>query len=116
MSVLLLLVLVLVVVGIGLVAAGHGDGLPDAPPDRVPVVLPVGPVRPEDVSGLRFSVGLRGYRMSEVDDVLDRLAGELAERDATIAGLRGQLTAGRAAVADPDGPRAPSGRDPGADA
>lgn len=104
MSVVLLLVLVLVVVGIGLVAAGRGDGLPDAPADRAPVVLPVTALRPEDLSRLRFSVAFRGYRMSEVDDVLDRLTGELATRDATIAALRGQLAAG----AEPSGaqPRA----------
>lgn len=55
------------------------------------MVLPVGPLRPTDLSGLRLSTGVRGYRMSEVDDVLDRLAGELAWRDTRIAALQGEL-------------------------
>ena len=42
---------------------------------------------------MRFAVGLRGYRMDEVDDVLDRLAVEVAERDARIAELEQRLTA-----------------------
>ena len=35
----------------------------------------------EDVKALRLGVALRGYRMDEVDDVLDVLAAELVERD-----------------------------------
>jgi DivIVA domain-containing protein len=34
---------------------------------------------------------LRGYRMGEVDDVLDRLGAELAERDVRIAELEAAL-------------------------
>ncbi len=30
----------------------------------------------EDVDAVRFAVAVRGYRMDEVDDVLDRLADE----------------------------------------
>ncbi len=36
---------------------------------------------------LRLPMALRGYRMDEVDDVLDRLGAELAYRDARIAEL-----------------------------
>lgn len=89
--VLLLLLVIAVVVGIGVVAAGHGDGLPDAPPDRGGALLPVGPMGPDDVVALHFSVGLRGYRMDEVDDVLDRLTGELAARDRRVAELEGRV-------------------------
>ena len=32
----------------------------------------------DDLQRLRFGVALRGYSMSQVDDVLDRLSGELA--------------------------------------
>jgi DivIVA domain-containing protein len=39
---------------------------------------------------LRFSLAFRGYRMAEVDDALDRLATEIAERDARIEQLTGQ--------------------------
>ena len=43
----------------------------------------------EDVDSVRLPVALRGYRFAETDQLLDRLAGELRERDAEIARLRG---------------------------
>lgn len=61
--------------------------LADVPPDRPDLALPAGPVTAADVEGLRLSVAVRGYRMSEVDEVLARLAAELAERDQRIAEL-----------------------------
>lgn len=45
----------------------------------------------DDLQRLRFGVVLRGYAMSQVDDVLDRLSGELAQRDARIAELEARL-------------------------
>lgn len=45
----------------------------------------------DDLRRLRFGVTLRGYAMGQVDDVLDRLSGELAERDRRIAGLEAVL-------------------------
>ncbi len=40
--------------------------------------MPVdGPLTPQDLRRVRFSTALRGYRMSEVDALLDRLASEL---------------------------------------
>lgn len=41
----------------------------------------------EDLRRLRFGVTLRGYAMGQVDDLLDRLSDELAERDRRIADL-----------------------------
>ena len=61
--------------------------LPDAPPDRPDLDLPEGPLQPTDVEQVRFSMALRGYRMDEVDAVLERLAAELAERDRRLAEL-----------------------------
>ena len=49
--------------------------------------LPDRPLTAQDVRGLRFGIGLRGYAMGQVDDVLERLATEVAERDARIAEL-----------------------------
>ncbi len=37
---------------------------------------------PEDLRRVRFSLAFRGYRMSEVDALLDRLAGELEADEA----------------------------------
>jgi DivIVA domain-containing protein len=87
-----------VVLGIGVlavvavVAAGRGGGLDPAEPDRPDVALPVDRLvsRP-DVDAVRFSVGLRGYRMDEVDDVLDRIAADLESRDARIRQLELEL-------------------------
>jgi DivIVA domain-containing protein len=45
-------------------------------------VLPVGELRGDDLRGTRFSLALRGYRMSEVDALLDRLARQLDETPA----------------------------------
>ena len=45
----------------------------------------------QDVDRLRFSTGLRGYRMDEVDRVLDRVAVELRARQAEVDELREQL-------------------------
>lgn len=51
-----------------------------------PVLLPGVPA-PADVDKLRFSLGLRGYRMDQVDEVLDRLRDALAAKDLRIAEL-----------------------------
>jgi DivIVA domain-containing protein len=73
---------VLVVIGVAAVVATRDDGLlAPAPPDRADVVLPERRLGADDVTGLRFGLALRGYRMAEVDRVLDRLAAELADRD-----------------------------------
>lgn len=107
MFVFLLISLVVVVAAVTLAVVGSGDqsgrgasgGLVEAPPDVLEEPLP--PDRPlahADVAGLRLAVGVRGYRMRQVDDVLDRLGAELAERDARIAELESAL-AGAQAVA-----------------
>ena len=82
---------------VGSFAFGRGEEMAPALPDRTPVELPDGrPVTADDVRALRLSVVLRGYRMDEVDWVLDQLAEQFALRDAEIARLRAALA--------PDGP------------
>jgi len=77
-----------------LLAVGRLGELPDVEPDRAPLALPEDrPLVGEDVDSVRFAVGLRGYRMDEVDDVLDRLATEVTDRDARIEALESQLAA-----------------------
>lgn len=91
--VLLVLVIGLVVAGVIGLYGGHLD-----PPVRTsPFEQLALPVTPDDVDSLRFDQTLRGYRMGQVDDTLDRLRDaladkdrELAERDARIAELTGQ--------------------------
>jgi len=41
-----------------------------------------------DVDAVRFSLGLRGYRMDEVDAVLEKLREELRERDEELTAWR----------------------------
>jgi DivIVA domain-containing protein len=71
---------------------GRGETRPPADPDRSPVQLPDDrPVTPDDVRALQLSVTLRGYRMTEVDWLIDQFALVLDERDAEIAALRARL-------------------------
>ncbi|OEU85494.1 cell division protein DivIVA [Streptomyces abyssalis] len=88
---------------VGSTGEGRGGtatgGLADAPPDQLDEPLPAGrPVSRVDVDGLRLPVTARGYRMQQVDDVLDRLGAELAERDARIAELESALAGAQAAA------------------
>jgi DivIVA domain-containing protein len=82
-----LAVAVVILAGVALLAGGRGGGLPRVWADR-PDPLPVAPWDADAVERLRFGVGFRGYRMDEVDAALDRIAAELADRDATIAQLQ----------------------------
>jgi DivIVA domain-containing protein len=85
-------VVVVAILGIAAVAAAGGMGemskepvrdtyRQDLPSDR--------PLAADDIRTLRFGITLRGYAMSQVDDVLDRLGREIALRDAQIAELGG---------------------------
>jgi DivIVA domain-containing protein len=55
---------------------------------------PAGVVRAGDLDAARFTVALRGYRMDEVDRVLDDAAAALAARDRRIAELEGGRSPG----------------------
>jgi DivIVA domain-containing protein len=100
-SLVLLLVILAVIAGIAVVAAGRGEGLGAPDPERSPRgSLPAGDVDRADVDALRFTLSLRGYRMDEVDDVIDRLLDELDRRDARIAELEAPATVDDDATAD----------------
>jgi DivIVA domain-containing protein len=86
-----LLVAVLLFVGASFLM-GRGETQPPADLDRSPLELPDDrPVAGDDVRDLRLSVAVRGYRMSEVDWLVDQLAEALDERDAEIASLQARL-------------------------
>ncbi|TKV29634.1 DivIVA domain-containing protein [Arthrobacter sp. NamB2] len=79
-------------------ADGHSGpslslGLVEPVASLPPVLLP-DPPSARDVDAVRFGLGLRGYRMDQVDEVLDRLAAAIEQRDAVIRELRSRL-AGR---------------------
>ena len=73
----------------GSVLLGRGETQPPAELGRSPVELPDDrPVVGDDVRALRISVAFRGYRMTEVDWLIDQFAQILDERDAELAALR----------------------------
>lgn len=70
--------IVLALGGIAMVAAGRGAPLAEVYDDRPDAGVPAeGPLAAEDLRRVRFSLAVRGYRMSEVDALLDRLATQL---------------------------------------
>jgi DivIVA domain-containing protein len=85
--------------GVAVLVFGRGEELPPLPPDATPTRLPARDIGAGHVRALRFPLVLRGYRMTEVDWVLDRLAAELdraeGERDALLARIA-ELEAGAA--------------------
>lgn len=93
-QVFLVLAVLAVVFGVGAFLTGRAEGLSDEPQDLASVGIPRDrAMTADDVASLRFALALRGYRMDEVDDALDRLAAEIAARDELISRLRADLEA-----------------------
>ncbi|HET6167289.1 MAG TPA: DivIVA domain-containing protein [Marmoricola sp.] len=70
--------IVLAIGGVAVVAAGTGAPLARAYDDRPDAVVPADrALTGSDLKAVRFSTVLRGYRASEVDALLDRLAAQL---------------------------------------
>lgn len=100
-----MLTMLLYVLIIGLVAAvlflvssavfGRSEELPPLPPGTTPTVLPAHEVNGDDVRALQFQQVFRGYKASEVDWAIERLAGE-------IDILRDQLQQARQRAAEAD--------------
>lgn len=91
---LVVLILVAVVLfALGTVLFGRSEQLPPLARSTTATVLPASGVTGADVDAVKFTQTLRGYKTSEVDWVLDRLAQELDS-------LRGELTTLRAQTAD----------------
>lgn len=90
MLTVLLYVVVMVVVGAVLFATasaafGRGEVLAPIPPGTTATVLPATDVTGVDVRDLRFQQVARGYKTSEVDWALDRLAREIDGLRARVA-------------------------------
>jgi len=72
------ILVVLALGGIAVVAAGQGTPLAEVYDDRPDVRVPSGrDLTGDDLRRLRLGVVVRGYRMAEVDALLDRLAEQL---------------------------------------
>ncbi|HVL86129.1 MAG TPA: DivIVA domain-containing protein [Pseudonocardia sp.] len=80
-----------VVFGIAAAVFGRGEELAPLAPGATPTRLPAGEIGGDDVRELRFQQVVRGYRMAEVDWVLDRLADELDRLTDERDGLVGRL-------------------------
>jgi len=86
---------ILVLVAVALVAAVLGVASGRLPADPLAEAVhstpdPGLPELPEavDVDAVRFDTALRGYRMGDVDERLEGLRDDLAERERTLARLR----------------------------
>lgn len=75
------ILIVLAMGGVALVASGRTGALPEEFDDRPDVRVPVGRLQAADLRKVRFSLAFRGYRMSEVDTLLARLAEQLEESE-----------------------------------
>jgi len=67
-------------------------GVEEPPANLPPVLLPAN-AAPQDVDSVRFALGLRGYRMDQVDQVLDELRDQLAASRQEVETLKVRLAA-----------------------
>lgn len=69
---------------------GRGEQMAPLPPRTSPSELPEDVISGDNVRRVRFGLGLRGYRMSDVDWTLDRVAAELDRLHRQVAELGGE--------------------------
>ncbi|WP_299052221.1 DivIVA domain-containing protein [uncultured Nocardioides sp.] len=74
------ILLVLAMGGVAAVAAGRGSGLAEDDEPTAPSPAD-GPLDAAGLRAVRFPLALRGYRMRDVDALLDRLAQREAARE-----------------------------------
>jgi DivIVA domain-containing protein len=104
-QVLLLLVVALtvgaVVFGVMVLVSGGDPGLREVEPDGRGVPLPGSrPLVEQDVTKATFDLGLRGYRMDQVDRALKRVAYDIGYKDELINVLTAEVEALRDGRAD----------------
>lgn len=88
-----LVIMLLVAAVVFLVASmvfGRGEELEPLPPGVSPTRLPERDITGEDIAQVQFQPVLRGYKMSDVDWVLQRLATEVDELRARVSELEGE--------------------------
>ncbi|MFC3686747.1 DivIVA domain-containing protein [Aquipuribacter hungaricus] len=101
MDLLLVALLLLSVAGVVAVALGAVRGGMAPVTETLPPPL-AGPLEhADDLDRARFTLALRGYRMDQVDAVLDEARDLLEARDAEIARLRGLVGHAGAHLAEP---------------
>jgi DivIVA domain-containing protein len=83
----------LVVFGIAVFVFGRGEQMAALSPRTSPTELPDHDLTADDVRKVRFAMALRGYRMSDVDWALEKMADELDRLRAEVAELSAGETA-----------------------
>lgn len=109
-----LALVVVAILGVAAMAAagGMGEMAKDPVRDTYRQDLPADrALAAADLQALRFGITLRGYSMSQVDDLLDRLTREIAERDATIDRLSSSASAPTTALVGDGEDRRPRSED-----
>jgi DivIVA domain-containing protein len=87
------LIVVVLIGAVAVVASGRWGAMSTAYDDRPDMSVPARQaLTSDDIETVRFGVGLRGYRMDEVDTLIERIAREVAERDRRIADLERAVT------------------------
>ena len=101
----IVLLLAALVVVIGFAAVLTGRLTPDPMAEPVSSTpdhgLPAGGFRAESIDRVRFDTALRGYRMDQVDEVIDRLQVHIAELESVVGPV--------SSTAEPVGRTAPGG-------
>jgi DivIVA domain-containing protein len=98
------LVIAAIVFGVTVMVSGGDSGLTPVEPDSRSVALPNDrPLGEEDLFRTRFDTAVRGYRMSQVDQALQRAAYDIGYKTELIGVLEAEVVAlrdGRTADAD----------------
>jgi DivIVA domain-containing protein len=98
------LVVAAIVFGVTVMVSGADSGLTPVEPDGKAVPLPGDrPLGEEDIIRTKFDTALRGYRMAQVDQALQRAAYDIGYKGELIGVLEAEVTAlreGRIADAD----------------
>jgi DivIVA domain-containing protein len=98
------LVVASIVFGVTVMVSGGDSGLTPVEPDGRAVPLPSDrPLGEEDIIRTKFDTALRGYRMAQVDQALQRAAYDIGYKGELIGVLEAEVTAlreGRIADAD----------------
>jgi DivIVA domain-containing protein len=79
----------LVVFGLTVFVFGRGEQLAPLSPRSSPTELPENGMAAQDVRKVRFAMALRGYRMSDVDWALEKMADEIDRLRAEVDALTG---------------------------
>lgn len=99
----------------GIQDSGLLDGGFEQPVANLPPVLLPADAAPADVDRVRFSLGLRGYRMDQVDQVLDDLRDQLAAKRGEVEQLTARLIEAQRVAQSPTDPESEQEPEPAAE-